>query len=228
MEKERDARRSLFAGVDVGGPKKGYHVAVLSGQGGLETNCFKKSDDVVSFCLEKGATIVGVDAPCGWSSEGRRSRRAEQSLMRMRIHCFFTPTRDSAIRDRGNRKAFYQWMLCGEELYESLKNQSFHLYREGGRAESQHCCFETFPHAIAQLLCKDGETMQTKREKRLGILDDMGVETTLLKTLDHIDATLCALMARRFARGQFETVGDAETGFIVIPRSTGRAMKNCL
>ena len=66
------------AEIDVGGARKGFHAVALR-DGVFETLTSIDPDEIVHWCLERHATIVAVDAPCGWSQAGA-SRLAERQL----------------------------------------------------------------------------------------------------------------------------------------------------
>src|SRR5690348_13850692 len=104
-------------GIDVGGPRKGFHAVAIRDTDLLGKNCFAKPADVVAWCTEYDAQVVAIDAPCCWSSTGR-ARRAERELMAQRIFVFSTPS-----RERAETHKFYGWMLQGAELYRSLNDQ---------------------------------------------------------------------------------------------------------
>jgi predicted RNase H-like nuclease len=44
-----------------------------------------------------------------------------------------------------------------------------------------------------------------------------GISTDALKTIDEIDAALCALAAQHVLAGTFKAYGDEAEGFIVVP-----------
>ena len=54
-------------GVDVGGARKGFHAVALTGQRFIP-RAFSDPSKVAAWCLEIGATVVGVDAHVRWSS----------------------------------------------------------------------------------------------------------------------------------------------------------------
>src|SRR5437016_4028593 len=108
------------------------------------TRVFVDATESLAWCLSLGASVIAIDAPCRWSSDGG-SRQAERSLEvgRMKIQCFSTPTRGRAV---DHTKGFYDWVLNGERLYEQLKSK-FPLF--DGTDRKMPICFETFPQAVA-------------------------------------------------------------------------------
>ena len=77
-------------GIDVGGVRKGFHaVALRDGvyAGQLATGDVQES---AHWCRSVvGASVIAIDAPCRWSSDGR-ARPCERELMRQGIFCFAT------------------------------------------------------------------------------------------------------------------------------------------
>jgi predicted nuclease with RNAse H fold len=79
-------------------------------------------------------------------------------------------------------------------------------------------CFETFPHAITCALIQDDvPKAKLKRTQRARILGEHGVNTAALKSIDELDAALCALTAQALLAGKIRAYGDALGGYIVVP-----------
>lgn len=203
----------VTVGVDVGGPRKGFHaVALRRGKYWSKTSTLSAAE-MDHWCRELGASVIGVDAPCRWSATGR-ARPAERELMKAGIACFSTPTRTAA---QGHPKNYFGWMLAGAELYSSLERR-YALYN-GSRILSGHrVCFETFPQAIACAIAGEKVSAKKKCRVRRELLRQVGIDTSLLTNIDLVDAALCALAAQEFAKGATVDYGEAETGFIVVPR----------
>ncbi|MDF1591209.1 MAG: DUF429 domain-containing protein, partial [Desulfobacterales bacterium] len=102
----RDLRGHSFwdvAGIDVGGEVKGFHAVALRGEIFMDKTTTTNPSGIVNWCLDHSATVVSVDAPCGWSQTGS-SRQAERELelLGKKIYCFATPTREcSENYDKG-------------------------------------------------------------------------------------------------------------------------------
>ncbi len=207
----------IVAGVDVGGARKGFHAVALAD--GALVDVFTSPDPaaVANWCVAIGARHVGVDAPCGWSRDGRM-RPAERALLAAGIPCFASPTRAAAI---AHPKDWYGWMLNGERLF-GLLTRHYMLYSGGAPAPAGQC-FETFPQAIACALAGVRVPARDKRVRRRALLEDAGIDTRPLATIDMVDAALCALAAQRFAQARFSAYGDAGDGFIVVPASAAQA-----
>ncbi len=203
-------------GIDVGGPRKGFHAVVLREGAicGTKTDCDPKA--MVAWCLEQDASVVGVDAPCMWSVAGKH-REGERLLNQAGMHCFYTPTRERA---QGN--PFYSWMLNGERLFQSLLTH-FSLYT--GAHSEKRVCFETFPHAIVCALKGRIVPAHPKTSVRREVLRTLGLDISSLTNIDLIDAALCAVAADAFRRGEATLYGDAEEGFVVVPKGKLRVKR---
>jgi hypothetical protein len=142
-------KSDIVAGIDVGGPKKGFHaVAFKSGQ------YWKQFDSVdpvriVDWCREIDSQVIAIDAPCCWRSTAK-ARQAERELAKAGISSFITPTREKAMSC-----SFYGWMLNGAVLYRNIKSY-YPLY--SGKSGGVPVCFETFPQAVACALA--GEVVE--------------------------------------------------------------------
>ena len=198
------------AGIDIGGERKGCHLVVLRGD---EVVCSMNSGEpreLLECCLEHDVLAVGVDSPCLWGIAGA-GRRAERELARERIFSFATPTRERAL---ANTTGFYGWMFCGERIYQAFAPD----YPLLGEHAKGRVCFETFPHAITcALLGREVATAKQKKAQRRKLLEDAGISTASLTSIDAIDAALCALTARYYLQGQTRAYGDAESGYILVP-----------
>lgn len=200
------------AGIDIGGSRKGCHLVILRGR---EVVCSINSQDpehLASQCNDFAVEVIGIDSPCCWGSP-EQGRCAERALARERIFCFATPTRERA---QANRSGFYGWMFNGERVYQTLAVTHPLLSEErylGGKV-----CFETFPHAITcAMLGTNVASAKYKRLQRRALLEDVGIDTRPLTSIDALDAALCALTAEYLRLGWTKAYGDAESGHIFVP-----------
>jgi predicted RNase H-like nuclease len=200
-------------GIDVGGPRKGFHAVALVGGRCFDRYSSTNAALVAKWCLTKQPRAIGIDAPCRWSKDGR-ARPAEKGLAAARIFSFATPTVEGA-----RSSPFHQWMIAGAELYRHLA-PAYPLLQSVTPPVSRFC-FETFPHAVACHLAGTILSARNKRTDRRQILKSNGVATELLTNIDWVDAALCALTADLALNGNSTTYGDAETGFIVVPAHAG-------
>ncbi len=190
--------RVVAAGIDVGGPGKGFHAVALRHGEVIDTFHSLDRAGMASWVRRSGARAVGVDAPCRWRAGGRM-RAAERELGELGFRCFATP-----VQATGEAHPFYAWMRNGLALYEALS---------GGPA----ACFETFPQAIACLLAGRMLSAGNKRTERRAVLEAAGIGAGALGSLDLVDAALCAVAARSYLRGDYRQLGDREGGFLLLP-----------
>ena len=198
------------AGIDVGGTKKGFHAVALDGER-LTTFRSPSAAEIAHWCDEVNAVCVGIDAPCSWSRQGT-GRPCERELAADRISCFLTPTLEAA---RAHPKNYYGWMLAGEALYRELLGRGWALH-DGGPG-SRRVMFETYPYAIERVLGGSPRREGSNVAARRRLLDQHGVDSSLLTNADFVDAGLCAVTAGEFSRGRVRSYGDGESGMIVVP-----------
>lgn len=199
----------IAAGIDVGGPRKGFHAVLLRDSGDVEKLHSPDAAAIAAWVRQQGALAIGVDAPCHWRS-GSRPRPAERDLAQRRIHCFATPGRES-----GESHPFYAWMRNGLSLYRSL-SAVYPLF-DGSAPAGARVCFETFPQAIASTLAGKLLSARNKRADRRGLLVGLGIDAGALGSLDFIDAALCAVTARCYLLRDYQKLGDPAEGWILLP-----------
>ncbi len=200
---------AVVVGVDVGGPKKGFHAVALRSKKIVGIFTTPDAAAVAEWCHALHAAAVAVDAPCRWSRT-KGGRMCERELARACLASFATPT--VAV---GRRHPFYAWMLNGVELFRRLTPR-YPLY-DGRCPPVSPLCIETFPHAIACALAGRVLAAKQKVVDRRRVLQDAGVEANALRNLDEVDAALCALAAHHLLAGSFAAYGDETGGMIVVP-----------
>jgi predicted nuclease with RNAse H fold len=173
----------MWAGVDVGGRRKGFHVAVVDAEGlffGPEQAA--SPADVVQ--LVRSAELVAVDSPRSPAPDGERSRSCERDLARQVCGIRYTP--EHALLD-GN--AYYAWILHGLELYAAL-------------ASADIAAIECFPTASFTRWAgpRGRRTRAAWTREALGFAVSHGQ--------DGRDAVAAALTARSAALGLVDEFGD--------------------
>lgn len=200
------------AGIDVGADKKGCNLVVLRGTTVLSSIAGIRPEDVIKHCVEHDVVAVGVDAPCIWRIEDR-ARLAEREMACSGISYFSTPSRQNAC---ANTSGFYDWMFCGERVYQALA-PLYPLLQTAGYSSGK-CSFETFPHAITVAMLGQGiASAKEKASQRRRVLEAAGIDTTTLTSMDALDAGLCALTASYLLEGRCHAFGDESDGFIYTP-----------
>jgi hypothetical protein len=58
----------LWAGIDVGGRKKGFHCALVGGERLIEVAHLRSASDVVTWLREREPSLVAIDS---WRLAGR-------------------------------------------------------------------------------------------------------------------------------------------------------------
>ncbi|MFM7129498.1 MAG: DUF429 domain-containing protein [bacterium] len=204
----------ITAGVDVGGPRKGFHAVVLKNGRFLDQTRTTDESALAQWLINHNTRHIGIDSPCRWRATSQ-PRLAETALAQSGISCFFTPGRSDAT---AHPTGYYNWMLQGEKLYLKL-NQTHPLYSGNPDCISEPACFETYPHAIACRL--SGQKLQARHKlpDRARILQQNHIMLPSFHEIDFIDAALCALMALQFSKMQFTALGDTDGGLIILPNS---------
>ncbi len=206
----------IAIGIDVGGVKKGFHaVSLQNGVASVWDGANGTAERLALWCRSQDADVIAIDSPCAWARNGS-SRRCERMLVvnDERLSCFATPE-----RQRAEGREFYDWVRNGEALYRALISQGYRLYSDEETVCARNVVFETFPHAVVCALEGRVIPARHKSETRRSLLTRLGIDHSVLNTIDHVDAALCAVAARSFALGNYQAFGDEIEGFIVIPTS---------
>ncbi len=200
----------ISIGIDVAEARKGLDLVALNDDRTLVVQRAHATVlDIVEIIHELQPDVVCIDSPPNWATVGR-SRAAERHLGMLGISAFRTPT------DPGEH-AFYQWMRVGFSIFTAISH-TYPRYRTG----SVHgTAVEVFPEASAVLLAgrlrgQDDD----KRDFRRTVLTENGMDSTVFKTIDAVDAALAALTGVLALGGQFSAIGDADEGVIVVPVKT--------
>ncbi|MBK7578416.1 MAG: DUF429 domain-containing protein [Ignavibacteria bacterium] len=223
-----EIRQSItVVGIDVGGERKGFHAVAIKDGGYCDQWPTKGTpnnsvEELVTWCRDRvKAQVVAIDAPCKWSIVGKFSRLAERDLMGCGIGCFSTPSQDVAMERLRQSKHdgvsnHYGWMLCGEALYSALTN-NYSLCEDLATVRLPFC-FETYPHAVTRNALGELAVARKKRNQRMGLLDWDSEDLAKLRSMDMIDAALCAYTAyHAVTGGECVTYGDKEAGLIIVP-----------
>jgi predicted nuclease with RNAse H fold len=198
-------------GIDVG-VRKGLDLVLMdAGRGVLETERRVFVDDLAKLVPDLGPDVVAIDAPPTWAADGR-SRLTERELRWFGIQCFNTPS-DEGMAEH----PFYEWMTIGFAVFEALA-ADFPRYR-GGSAKGT--AMEVFPHASAVVLAghlpPKGISPHAWRREVLGA---QGVDASVLRSSDQVDAALAALTGLFALERRFSAPGDPREGQIVVPAAT--------
>lgn len=107
----------MWAGVDVGGSRKGFHVALLDG--GRRVSLARAPTVERCVALVRAAAVVGIDAPASWAAPGEGSRACERAFASAGV-CGIRPTPDEATAVARTDR-YYEWVERGLELWAALR-----------------------------------------------------------------------------------------------------------
>jgi predicted nuclease with RNAse H fold len=193
----RIATGHRFAGVDVGGRRKGFHAAVLDARRRVVAGPERLAGpaDVVAWLADHRPVVVAVDSPCGLAPDGARSRPDERRFAREVLSLRYTP--DRAGLEASPR--YHEWIAHGLDLYGALA-------AAGLRA------VECFPTACWTIWSGPRGRQSRARwsARALDALRLTGVPPRLGQ--DGRDAIAAALTAIEYHRGHARRIGD-----IVVP-----------
>jgi predicted nuclease with RNAse H fold len=188
-----------WAGVDVGGRRKGFDVAVIDADSvvAVARRCANPVA-VLDFLTEHQPRLVAVDSPRCAAPAGTRSRAGERRLAREICGIRYTPSQD--VLDEGN--PYYEWIVHGLELYHALERGSWNV-------------IECFPTASWTRCFEERGRSRTRAAwTRAGLVGTGLVGIPEGTNLDVRDAIAAALTARLSYKKLTETFAEIE-----VPRS---------
>ncbi len=185
-----DGRAKRWAGVDVGGRRKGFHLALIE-QGRLVVlEAVQAPADAARWLKERDPEVVAVDSPRRAAPDGERSREGERRLAWEVCGIRYTPDR---ARLSSNR-TYYEWIFNGFDLYEQLELVGLSVVE----------CFPT-----ASWTRWGGKRSGTRAAWSTRVLSGAGLAAVPERTnQDCRDAIGAALTARAHDEGETERFGD--------------------
>jgi predicted nuclease with RNAse H fold len=185
---------ATWAGVDVGGKRKGFDVAVIDDrqivalQGGLTCG------QVVGLLLESRPAVIAIDSPCCCAPDGHNARDGERQLARSICGIRWTPD-----ERRLHASPYYAWILEGRALFDAL-------------AADGVVAIEVFPTA-SWTRWHGRRGPRTRAAWTRQGLAALGLDNVPVRTnQDQRDAIAAAVTARQHSLGLTETMGE-----IVVP-----------
>lgn len=198
--------RSL--GVDVS-EKRGLDLVLLDESPRPRVHGGATLEQLRARVVEWRPDVIAIDSPPAWGVSGG-SRQAEKALRRLGIQSYGTPSDPQKQEHR-----FFGWMKSGIAAFAVCAKAGYPRYRQG---EVRGTALEVFPHATSVVLSGGLPPREAaKKDWRVAVLRDRGVELTQLTSLDLVDAALAALTGLLALRGEFTALGDPEEGMIVVP-----------
>ena len=192
----------LWAGVDVGGRRKGFHAALVDSERLVARAVLKTPDETARWLINWKPRLVAVDSPLSPAHDGERSREGERLLVAAGI-CSLRYTPDRA--GLASNPVYHEWIEHGFLLHERV--------RQAGLA-----VIECYPTASwTQWAGRRGKKQRAAwSQEALATLGLLDVPPAM--TQDERDAIGAALTARAHDLGETESFGD-----IVVPvRGRGR------
>jgi predicted nuclease with RNAse H fold len=189
-----------WLGVDVGGRRKGFDIALvddrrvvaLAGRGRLDRRA------VIERVETYRPTVVAIDSPRCWAPEGKTTRDGERRLAKSICGIRWTPD-----ERRGRASQYYAWIVEGLDLFDALATHDADV-------------IEVFPTASWTRWHGKRGARSRAAWSRQG-LAMLGLEGVPARTnQDQRDAIAAAVTARQYAQGMTEAMGE-----IVVPVGLG-------
>jgi predicted nuclease with RNAse H fold len=185
---------SVWVGVDVGGKRKGFDIAIVDDHRVLALQGHLTCTQVVDIVRKEQPSVVAIDGPSYYAPDGQTARTDELQLARSICGIRWTPD-ERHVR----ASAYYAWILEGTALFGALASQSAEV-------------IEVFPTASWTRWHGKRGSRSRADWTRQG-LAALGLEGVPQRTnQDQRDAIAAAVTARQHTLGLTETMGD-----IVVP-----------
>jgi predicted nuclease with RNAse H fold len=182
-----------WAGVDVGGSRKGFHLVVLDEQGicAGPQRC-TAVDEALAWLLRSRPSVTAVDSPAAPAPDGERSRPCEREFLAARV-CQLRPTPDRETIE-ARQDAYYEWIERGFALYDALR-------------QAELTVIECFPTASWTRWAgpRNGRSRAHWTREALARMPLVGLRARLNQ--DDRDAIAAALTARAHTLGLTEEFG---------------------
>src|SRR5712671_1232812 len=185
---------AVWVGVDVGGKRKGFDVAVIDDRRVLALQGHLTCRQVVDIVTEHRPAVVAIDSPCSYAPDGQTARDCELQLARAICGIRWTPD-----ARRVHASAYYAWILEGLDLFGTLTDRGAEV-------------IEVFPTASWTRWHGRRGAQSRASWSRQG-LAALGLENVPERTnQDQRDAIAAAMTARQHSLALTETIGE-----IVVP-----------
>ena len=183
-------------GVDVGGRRKAFDVALVEDRRLIDVRPRQSVDDVVAWVASARPAVVAIDSPRSCAAPGHTHRPEEKELRDAVCGIRWTPP--EAQLD-GN--PYYEWIVEGLRLYDALAPQPVDV-------------IECFPTASWTRWHgpRNGRRRSVWTREGLAALALEGVPSSTNQ--DVRDAIAAALTARDYGQRRFQAFGE-----IVVPRT---------
>jgi predicted nuclease with RNAse H fold len=181
-------------GVDVGGRRKGFDVAVVEGHRLIGLRQRQSADDVVTWVASMRPRVVAIDSPRSCAAAGCTHRPEERQLRDAVCGIRWTPARSQLAAN-----PYYEWIVEGLRLSDALAGEPVEV-------------IECFPTAswTRWYGARDGRRRSAWTREALAERNLQGVPARTNQ--DMRDAIAAALTARDHDQGRSQAFGD-----IVVP-----------
>jgi predicted nuclease with RNAse H fold len=189
-----------YAGIDVGGRRKGFHAAaVVATEVVAGPQRLANVEAVLQWLDALRPSVVALDSPMTCAPPGESSRAGERALMKEVCGIRWTP---DETKLEGN--PYYEWIVCGRELYEALGRE---------RPRTGWEVIEVFPTASWTVWAGPRGSLRRARWTREA-LESMALKGLPKRRLnqDDRDALAAAMTAQLDAHGKSRSFGE-----IVVP-----------
>ena len=192
-----------WVGVDVGGKRKGFDLAVVDDTSVLHLAGRLRCEEVVEIAESVSPVIVAIDSPRVCAPAGATTRDGERALARAVCGIRWTPDID-AVR----ASPYYGWILEGLKLYRAFDAGGWEV-------------IEVFPTASWTRWhgLRDGRRRSAWSAAALAGLDLAGVPKRTNQ--DQRDAIAAAVTARAHTFGMTEAFGE-----IIVPSDSDTAHRS--
>ena len=188
-----------WLGVDVGGQRKGFDVAVIDQSGLLALENGLKCQDVLDLVVASEPTVVAIDGPRSCAPDGQTARAEERQLARKICGIRWTPDAQHV-----RASPYYAWILEGLELFDALAGYAVDV-------------IEVFPTA-SWTRWRGKRGSRTRANWTRDGLAAMGLGGVPSRTnQDQRDAIAAAVTARQYSLAETEEIGE-----IVVPLTVTR------
>jgi len=183
-----------WIGVDVGGQRKGFDVAVIDESRILALQNRLKCQDVTDLVITCKPAVVAIDSPRSCAPEGQTARAGERQLAASICGIRWTPDEHHV-----HTNSYYAWILEGLALFSALASHAVDV-------------IEVFPTASWTRWHGKRGTRTRATWTREG-LAAMGLDGVPARTnQDQRDAIAAAMTARQHTLAETETIGE-----VVVP-----------
>jgi predicted nuclease with RNAse H fold len=184
----------VWTGVDVGGKRKGFDVAVIDGRRVLALHSHLTCSQVVDIVTADRPAVVAIDSPRSCAPESHTARDGELQLAKSICGIRWTPDARGV-----HASSYYAWVLEGLALFEALAAVGVEA-------------IEVFPTA-SWTRWHGRRGSRTRAAWTRQALAALGLESVPARTnQDQRDAIAAAMTARQHSLALTQTMGE-----IVVP-----------